>query len=231
MIMKKHWFFIIIFLLLYCTENKETYLYINGGPVIDRTHHFPVDTLGTYDSTLILEILSDPICDTITIKLNDEILTNFTIEGNKISVVKPIPTQGCQYKLEIESDLGDVSTVCSIPGGFKIPKPPSLSVQPGWDCEIHWDKAIYAECYDVSISYFDTFPTHPYAWDTSYIFDDTSTIIIPREKINYVGTLVVIITAIDGTSLLSGDEGNIQGDGNGFWLGKSITRRAIKVEY
>ena len=41
---------LIFFYSAQCTNSNETCLYITGEPVVDRTHHFPVDTLGTYDS-------------------------------------------------------------------------------------------------------------------------------------------------------------------------------------
>lgn len=219
----------IIVLILSCSKEEELNFYIDGGPVISRTHHFPIDTLGTYDSTLTIQILSDPIWDTITVKLNGELLTDPIIEGNSISFTKSISTQDVEYLLEIESDVGDASAICSIPGPFKIPQPPELGITLGQDCEITWERATNAQWYEISIACWDTFYTPANMWDTTAVFTDTSTIIIPGNKINYYGTMSVLIIAGNGGGFLPGDKGNIEGNGKGFWTAKAMTRRAIKI--
>ncbi len=220
---------IIVFLLMNCVKKEEITLYIDGGPVINRTHHFPIDTLGTYDSTLTLQIFSDPIWNSITVKLNNEILSDPAIEGNSISFTKSISTQDVEYALEIESDLGSANAVCSMPGSFKIPKPPELWITPGEDCEVSWEQAANAQWYEIDISCWDTLYPHENTWDTTILLIDTSTIIIMGSKINFYGTMSVLITAGNGASLLPGDEGNIEGNGKGYWVAESKTHRSIKI--
>jgi hypothetical protein len=227
--MKKTLILVVIMFIFNCINNSNEDLYITGGPVIDRTHHFPADTLGTYDSTLTLQLFCDPILNEIETRINGSILTDFTVDGNSITYVKTIPTQEIQYELEIDSDLGEVYAICSIPEAFKIPEPPTLNIPFAEDCEIQWDKATYADYYDVSVYFFDTFPVHQHEWDTNYFFDDTSTVTIAGDQLIHTGTMIITIMAIHGARLLPGEEGNIQGDGAGFWIGKSITRRAVKV--
>ncbi|MDH4211636.1 MAG: hypothetical protein OEV79_09355 [candidate division WOR-3 bacterium] len=213
-----------------CVQEEDKIIYyVDGGPTIFRTHHFPIDTLGTYDSTLTLQISSDTTWNSIIVGLNGEVLTNPIIVGNSIIFTKEITTATIEYWLEITSDFGDAFAVCSMPGPFKIFKPPSLWITPGQDCEISWQHAQYAQWYELDINCFDTL--YQLMWDTSIICTDTSTIIIPGDRINFYGGISVLIIAGNGASLLPGDEGNVKGNGQGFWTARSKTHRAIKLGY
>ncbi|MDH4211363.1 MAG: hypothetical protein OEV79_07935 [candidate division WOR-3 bacterium] len=68
-------------------------------------------------------------------------------------------------------------------------------------------------------------------WDTTMVLADTATITILGDKISLYGGLDVLITATNGASLFPGDEGNVRGDGRGFWIARSKTHRAIKLGY
>ncbi len=234
--MKRIIFLLLLFcFLFYCKKSEDIHFYISGGPFVNRSHHFPIDTLGTYDSTLTFRIYTEPINENIKVVINGDTLPPecMTVDANSIYVDIPISADSSPYNLEVNSDISNAYAVCTLPGRFKIPNPPSLYITPGADCAVHWEKAIYAQWYEVKMSYFDT--THPpvYTWDTTYILNDTdtSTIIVSGEKIYYPGTFIISIDAVNGPVLTSENDGNVKGDGSGYWTARSRTQRAVKVGY
>ena len=231
--MKKVIFILIIIIVstFSCVKKEEDSFYVTGGPTIDRTHHFPVDTLGTDVCTLSIEICADPIYDSLTVNLNGEILTDLSVEDNVTTFTRTISTNMVEYDLEIESNLGNASAICSMPGPFKIPEPDSLWIIPAQDCRIRWEKAANAQWYQVDIAWFDTIYPYQNNGDTTLYFNDTSLITIKGNNISFYGTMIVLVTAGNGARLLPGDKGNIEGDANGYWVARSKTRRAIKIGY
>jgi hypothetical protein len=199
---------------------KKANLYIYGGP--ERYEYEDGDVYGgTYGY-----LLCDPILDTMSVKLNGKTIEVETDFGDDIEywfedTITPSPNN--EYKLEVETNVGDANATCRVPGAFSITSPGD-SISTG-SLTVSWSEATEADWYHVCL----------YLWwyDTTYHYKDTS--LYTTEKsvtisnwLDHNGYLDIDVYAGDGPKIEAGSKGNISG-AKGFWIGTNGRNKDVVV--
>jgi hypothetical protein len=176
-----------------------------------------------------LDLYTDQMFDTLVVKVNGEIWENPQNYNYHLLFQQSIPPEYIEYKLQIESDIGEASAVCRMPDRFKITMPTDYQIPVGANCEIAWQSAANAQWYRVLL-YLDYLQPIVTVKDTSFYVEDT-TITIDGTWLDWSGLLAVRVCAVNGANFEAGEEGNISGNAKGFWTAKSTIERTIIVEY
>jgi len=203
--MKKLLTGLIAVMILTTCSHKASKLYIIGGPQVDAG-------FGMID----VSILSDPIIDSATVKINDAYIPEANATGVPIYVKffedMNIPIAGNQYKMDFWTDNGSGSATCVVPNDFAVSAPDSVSLNT--EVNISWNRSANADWFMIQMYLNDTSFNFR---DTTFSVEDTS-VIIPSTWTVTDGFLDFYIEAVNGPVMKKGTAGNISG-ASGFWLG------------
>jgi hypothetical protein len=216
--------------MLCCTKEikEDVNFFVYGGPEICYWYSVSLDSFVFQSADIRLDLYTDQMFDILVVEVNGEIWENPQYLGYHILFQQSIPVEYIEYKLRIESDIGEALAVCRIPDRFKITMPTYYQIPVGADCEIVWQNADNAQSY-VVVLYLDYLQPQGSVKDTSFSVEDT-TITIDGNWLDWPGELGVQVSAINGANFEAGEEGNISGNAKGFWTAKSTIKRTIIVE-
>ncbi|MGB5530790.1 MAG: hypothetical protein WBQ32_12555 [Ignavibacteriaceae bacterium] len=196
---------------------------------------FTSDTLPTYTYVVVSNISSIP-----TVKLNQDLskFSNFGYQGASYWDTLRTITEGDEVQLTISGNQGIASAVVRIPQKFTIqsPDPDSLFIlSPHSNFTVSWTASNFTDYYD---TYFYLYYTYvPIGGGGSKYFEfyvdtilSTTSITIPASRLfpadfdslssGYSYGRFEII-AINGPRPEVGAQGNVTGDGFGFFFGRS----------
>jgi hypothetical protein len=195
---------VVILVIAGCSHKSK--LYIIGGPELYA---------GMYGYTDV-EIFSDPILDTASVKINGNNIPELTASGSpfyvKIFEDSTIPVTGHEYKMEFTTNGGNGSATATVPADFTLYAPDSVGLNTA--VVISWNKNANADWYMVSFYFNDTLFNYR---DSMCAIEDT-TAIVPASWFDLDGYLDISIDAVSGPIMKEKTAGNISG-ASGFWLG------------
>lgn len=204
---------LIVLVFVGCSLFKSPKLFVWGWVYL--TKYYAGDSLTYVDGEKYGQFMSDPILDTATAKINDVVVkTRCYDDGTGWFQDTLNPTPEAEYKLLLDTDVGDANATCKLPGDFRITTPDSIGKNA--ELVVTWKKAKDAQWYMVDLE-FDSLPYGIY-YDTVKVVTDTF-YKIPANKISKEGYVYVWIAAGNGPKYEAGAKGNMKGDGKGFWIG------------
>lgn len=169
-----------------------------------------------------LEIKTDPEFDTLSISINDSIISTY-YNNHKVSYNYAMNPEFKEYNLRIDSDIGYATASCLMPEPFKIISP-RQSIVPGNDCAFIWHKAKNAQWYRLHLvvvynenHFFKTIETK-----------DTSVTVEGAFFSQPNGIAEIFISAINGVEL-DDTNGNIKGNAIGYWLGTLTVNETLNI--
>jgi hypothetical protein len=213
-------------LILICGCTKETNLFIIG-----EVYRFAEQDI-LFEHTQV-ELFSDPIPDTITVKVNGEVLEphepifgydrdyGYCFYGNDSLI------PGSEYILEVETDVGNANGLCRLPHDFDITSPGD-SVASGEALNIAWPIVDVADWYMVWVAFYRYDSTYIQLKDTLIYTDVASPVTIPDDWLDGYGYLSIEVYAGNGPSEKEHSGGNIQG-AQGFWIGINCKSKQVTV--
>jgi hypothetical protein len=179
----------------------------------------------------LVQLMSDPLVATATVTVGGQQVPPYpqpTIHARTFSdTVRPTP--GTAQALSIQSNLGNCTATCSVPGGFAFLTPTSESLPVGTTLVMSWTASSSAGWYQVYINY---------TWyDTMYVAKDTVFIVtaasaaVPGTWFTKDGWAFVYVYAGNGPSPAAGANapGNVSGDAKGYWIGLNSVEKDIIV--
>ncbi len=223
--MSKHLFLCLTLLLIFCvscTEKEEVYMFVEGGPEFTYEYQPLHDSLRLADSRINLRINTDPKFDTLCVLVNGDTLSPYDINDYQAEFGNIIEPEFITYNLRIESDIGTASANCRVPEPFKIIKP-CQPIQSGSDCEIIWHSSKNAQWYRVYLA----IVYHPIISYKTIATRDTCVTIEGSLFAAPNGVVEMLITANDSDP--DEDNGNIKGNGIGYWSGKLTVCETINI--
>ncbi len=215
----------IILILVGCSLFKSAKLFIFGGVYLEKIYNQADSLLYTYGGKYG-DFSSDPILDTATAKINDVVIqTRSYMDGSGYftDTIKPIAET--EYKLILDTDVGDANATCKLPGDFMVKAPDSVGKNA--EVKIAWGKSKEANWYLVEIEC-ESIPYGTY-YDTTKVVTDTF-YTIAANTISKAGYVYVYIAAGNGPKFEAGSKGNMKGDGKGFWMGMQERIDYIRVD-
>jgi len=207
-----------------CTKKEEVYMFIEGGPEFSYDYRPLNDSLSLSDSRINLKVSTDPKFDTLYVMINGDTLSPYDISDYQAQFSHIIEPEFIKYNLRIESDIGSATATCPMPEPFKIIKP-RQPIQSGSDCEIIWHRSKNAQRYRVllALNYNDLF------FFKAITTKDTSVTIESSFFAKPDGLVEICISAINDVEM-DEDNGNIKGNGIGYWSGKLTINESLDIE-
>lgn len=197
---------------------------------------FTADTLPTYTGLIVSNISSIP-----TVKLNQNLIKfrNLYSGGSHYWDTLRTITEGDEVQLTVSGDQGVANAVVRVPQQFRIqsPNPDSLFILPPYNnFSASWTASGFSDYYNAY--FYLNYEYVPIGGGTSKYFDfqldtilSTTSITIPAVRLfpaDYDSLAYssysygyFYITAFNGPRLETGAQGNVTGDGIGFFLGMS----------
>lgn len=173
---------------------------------------------------------SDPIANHVVVSVNGKSLEKSLIgscpEYDYWFYSYDSLTPDAEYKLEIQTDLGNADAVCTLPGGTNIINPPlDTTIVAGEPLPINWSRSSNMDWYCAIVAfYIDPIIVEPDK-DTVIYTTDTA-ITIPSGWVNSEGRVAISLFAGNGPSSQEGSGGNISG-ADGYWVGLFCVGRAV----
>ncbi len=189
------------------------------------------DDLWWLERGAYVELFSVPLVTTATVLVNGhQALPYYATPGSGVRVFwdSLLPTPGTAQVLNVQTDAGNCTAVCTIPGGFVYTMPVRDTLPVGASLVISWTPAKYAQWYQVYISFL--------GFDTSFFYKETLFVVtttnaaVPGFWFSGDGDAWIDVFAGNGPSPdpAAKSTGNVLGDGNGYWVGLySIEKRLV----
>lgn len=216
---------LIILVIIGCSVFKSPKLFIWGW--VSLSKYYIGDSLAYVYGGKYGDFMSDPICDTATAKINDVVVETRCYEDGTGWFDDTLnPTPETEYKLLLDTDVGDANATCKVPGDFRITTPDSIGKNTA--LTVTWKKAKEAQWYYVEI-YLESLPYYYDYKETTKVVTDTF-FTIPANWITKEGYVDVYVTAGNGPKYQAGSKGNMKGDGKGFWIGAQHRYDYIRVD-
>lgn len=199
--------------MLFCAQEKTPF-YVWGIAEIHIEEPAP-------ESFTMVNVVSDPIPEEATVKVNGVSLkrTNAVLffslsPGLYFMDTTTALNYGTTYNLDVECEAGKCNASAKMSGSFTVIAPDNIS--PNSDLTLSWSKADDAMWYYVWIYYYGY--TTNASFDTFFVTADTQ-VTLSGEFFSEEGGISWEIGAGNGPSYgwEAGSEGNIEGDGFGFW--------------
>ena len=214
---------VVITLLIGCPK-KEREMFIIGGAFIEEYSE-------SKSEWLEVNIFSDPLIDDAKVTVN-----GITLE--KIEWVSPLYpyglwyrnttstlAYGATYNLSIDCEIGKAEASATMPGGFTIDAPEQIFINS--PLAVSWTKASNADFYVVDLWYWDFEGDEDV--DTSIVTTDLE-LIFSGKLFPHYGKISLYVKAINGPVPKPDSQGNVKGDGFGFWIAELCKHVEIDVE-
>jgi len=213
-----------------------------------------VYVLGKVENTgnVYVEVYFSPVIPWVTV--NQETLDVYRYEGlyegyywdeynyytDSISV-----STGDSIHLKVDYTRGIATASSRVPGGFEITSHDTSQtayISVGSDLTVSWSTSIYADFYRVYFwlyyDYYDTLGDYRRVYfhkdtcvtSTSIIFPASQLFPADLDSVRWSTGGHFLIWAMNGPILEPGSEGNVTGDGSGFFWGKSYCGLDIEIE-
>jgi hypothetical protein len=175
------------------------------------------------------DIFSDPVLEELTATINDDAMViDLPQPGSYYHYAyfydeDTIPQDaGSEQKFDIQTDVGDASATCTVPGDFDITAPlEDDSIPKDAACDMTWEASDGADWYAVELRYF---------WSGDHkdtlVYCDSTDWTIPADWLDTDGDLQVYVNAGDGPRIETGAAGNVKG-AKGFCI--ATNRRGNRV--
>lgn len=193
--------------------------------------HYSED-LWWFERGVQVELFSVPLVTTATVLVNErQVPPYYDVPSSGVRVFwdSLLLTPGTAQVLNVQTDAGNCTAVCTIPGGFAYTMPVRDTLPVGSSLVMSWTPAKYAQWYQVYISYFG-FDTSSFYKETLFVVTTTNAA-VPGLWFNGDGEAWVDVFAGNGPSPdpEAKSTGNVVGDGNGYWVGLNSIEKLLII--
>jgi len=213
---------VVITIILGCPQRKGE-MFIIGEAFIGDYPEYKAEWLE-------VGIFSDPLIDDanvtvngITLKKEEGYIQPFY--GLWFEDTSALLANGVTYNLKIDCEIGKAEASATMPGGFTIDVPEQIFVNN--PLAVSWTRAGNANFYVVDLWYWDLEGDR--SIDTSIVTTE-STIVFPGRLFPHYGDISLYVKAINGPVPKPDSQGNVKGDGFGFWIAELCKHVEIDVE-
>jgi len=179
----------------------------------------------------LVELLSEPLVATATVSVGGRTLRSYGTPGTNTRTFADtlMPTPGTAQALTIETNLGNCTATCTVPGGFAYTSPTNETLPVGSTLVMAWTAAAMASWYQVHLSY-TVLDSGIRTKETLFVVASTSAA-IPGTWFDGDGWAYLFVMAGNGPSPdpSASAPGNVQGDAKGYWVGINSIYKVIIV--
>jgi hypothetical protein len=177
------------------------------------------------------DIFSDPVLEELTATINDVAMEvdlpdpGYYFHNAYFWDEDTIPqAAGSEQKFDIQTDIGNASVTCTIPGEFDLTAPlEDDSIPKDASCDMTWEASDGADWYAVELRYY---------WSGDHkdtlVYCDSTDWTIPGDWLDQDGDLQVYVYAGDGPRVETGAAGNIKG-AKGFCIATNYRANRVTV--